>query len=476
MIAITKDKKGRNFMNKKFLVVLAGLTALSLSACDKGNDNTSSSNSSPISNSSSSSSSQSSSFTEEELAQGRAYLEENGKSVCKVEDTGAGFTQYCTNGEEISFTINHVLRNVKANLGDVSIMQYDSASYISEAIPVSSSDTFPSNEVETVYRDWKLNHCAVDGSGEECSQDIHVDDANAWNWRIMVGTDGKIEAIYPAGASHSSPAEPYFSNYEYTSLNNDNMYFSLSRDFGMESTGDTTFDERGLDTYHLQTWAIADPGEDRYSTGFNILEHSDHSNGRFPSYWFQGANEGGDLLTWAFMGPVNTVDTSWGFTHHTQVREVQGSDASLVDNTEEVYSLMKVPYAVELTKFFIPGQFDSVRFTYERTGGTIGEIHNEYRLTETFEYDPYGIYLKFKAYADYLVDLYDAADGQTSVDADIYYSNLTQLETNALNLMYGLNSDAVRASDQRVLEVTEQVQTSLELYKSNIINLANELR
>lgn len=42
--------------------------------------------------------------------------------------------------------------------------------------------------------------------------------------------------------------------------------------------------------------------------------------------------------------------------------------------------------------------------------------------------------------------------------------------------MYGLNSDAVRASDQRVLEVTEQVQTSLELYKSNIINLANELR
>ena len=40
MIAITKDKKGRNFMNKKFLVVLAGLTALSLSACDKGNDNT----------------------------------------------------------------------------------------------------------------------------------------------------------------------------------------------------------------------------------------------------------------------------------------------------------------------------------------------------------------------------------------------------------------------------------------------------
>ena len=53
-------------MNKKFLVVLAGLTALSLSACDKGNDNTSSSNSSPISNSSSSSSSQSSNFTEEE--------------------------------------------------------------------------------------------------------------------------------------------------------------------------------------------------------------------------------------------------------------------------------------------------------------------------------------------------------------------------------------------------------------------------
>ncbi len=72
MIAITKDKKGRNFMNKKFLVVLAGLTALSLSACDKGNDNTSSSNSSPISNSSSSSSSQSSNFTEEELAQGKA--------------------------------------------------------------------------------------------------------------------------------------------------------------------------------------------------------------------------------------------------------------------------------------------------------------------------------------------------------------------------------------------------------------------
>ncbi len=462
-------------MNKKFLVVLAGLTALSLSACTKGKDDGSSTNSTkpPVSNSSSSS--QSNLFTEEELAQGKAYLETNGESVCKVAD-GTEFTQYCTGGEEIKFEINHVLRNVKTNAGDIAIMQYDSAAYINQAIALNASDTFPTNEVNEVYRDWKLNHCAIDGSFEECTQNIHVDDANAWNWRIMVGTDGKIDAIYPAGTNHATPAEPYFSNVEYTSLENNNMYFSLSRDFGMTSTGDSTFNEQGLDTYHMQTWAIADPGTDRYSSGFNILEHSDHASGRFQNYWFQGANEGGDLLTWDFMGPVTSGDISWGFAHHTQVSEVQNSDASLIDNTEEVYSLMKVPYSVELTDFFIPGQFDSVRFTYERTGGTIGGTYNEYKLIETFKYDPYGIYLKFKAYEDYLADLYFEADGETSFDADLYYNDLATNQARVLNLLYGLNSDSVRASDQKILETTELVTSALETYKQNLINLANQLR
>lgn len=464
-------------MNKKFLVVLAGLTALSLSSCNKKDSTSPNSTTSKPSNSISSSST--SSVNQEQLDEGKAYLETSKKSVCKVDTLFNEFTQYCTDGE-MNITINHAQRNKKNNFGDISIMQYNQINHIALADPIShypgETDNFPQEESNSVYRDWKLNHCSLDGADTTLCNSVNVDEGNGWVWRIMVDGEGKISAMYPAGTNYASPAEPYFSDFTYNAKSNNNMFFSYTRDFDTPNDGLDT--DRGFDEKHLLTWAIANPkaGNDengvpyRYSTGFNILEHADHSMGRHQTYWFEDASEK-DVMSWAFLGANPNGDVAWGLKKHTKRRTVYNVNDNFVDNEETVYSLVDVAYSIEMDQLYIPGQFDDVRIKYQENQGVAGE----YTLTETFEYDPYNVYLKFKKYADYLAECYLAADGQTDSTADILFESLDFMAEDTLNKIYILNSNEYRASEDKMLVGTQIAEETLDAYKATLIALANSL-
>ncbi len=480
-------------MNKKLLIVLAGIATLSLSSCGGKKDETSASSSSNKNTSSSSTASSSSSssvaeldrYTEQEIAEGKAYLEGEGnnKSFCKIGE-GTGWTQYCTEGEK-EYVIKHANYNTANNVGDITIIQHTGTSpkiKAPTAIP-GKVDTFPEEENKDFYQDFQLNHCYLSTyANTDLCRNKYIDEGNHWNFRIMVGTDGKIAAMYPGGVGYANPVEPYFSNYEYDVSKNDDMYLIYTRDFqGIQLADDN---EHGLNEKHSQAWTLAEPGVGQLTTtGFNILEHPAHNGGRYDSYKFVGGGET-DLITWAFVGSIkdgdnDSVDYSRNLTHFDQILTADG----IAPNPEEVWALKTVGdekyvgWAFEFANFYIPGQFDDVRFQYERTTDLLGIAQDtEVKLTEIFEYDPWSVYTKFKKYADYLRDLYDNAGGQTSGEADNLYDSLPNLEKAIEDAIYGLNCAKIREGevlDQ--LDATSFAESKLEEYKYTLKDLKSQL-
>lgn len=473
-------------MNKKLLFALIGIATLSLTACGKSDKDPEGDKPSDTGSTEPSTGNQyQDDYTDAQIEEGRAYLEANGKSVCTIAD-GEEFTQYCTNGQK-ELVVNHAFRNRKTNSGDIAIMQAGGQP-IETAKELTSGDPFPQEEANDIYRDWKLNHCSLDTADSELCNTVKVDEANSWVWRIMVDGEGKISAMYPAGTGSAAPAMPYFSNFSYTTKDNGNSFFVLTDFDGVAN--DETDTSRGWDEKHQQAWRIADPktGTDangldyRYTTGFNIVEHGGHNNGRYESYWFDDKAELGSnadaihVVTWAFLGSQKTGDSRWTLKKADKVREVPDySGSELKDNTEEVYHLARIPYAVELTNYLIPGQFDDVRFKYEAVKVN-GQNTGEWKLYETFEYDPYGVYKKFKAYADYLVGIYENGDGWTTSTADSLYEAIPSIQASVERAIFGLNSDAVRADETLKAAATASVETYLDTYKLTLTSLAAELR
>lgn len=479
-------------MNKKLLVVLAGIATLALSSCGGNKEDAKSSSSSKNSSSSSSSIITPSIYTEEEIAQGKAYLDIEGdgnvRSICKVGE-GEGWTQYCTEGPK-TYAINHVNYNTANNVGDITIIQHNTTdTNIKPPAAVKDADTFPAEENKSFFQDFKLNACGLASwrNTDLCKdQNLFIDEGNHWNYRIMVDTEGKIAAMYPGGVGYANPVDPYFSDFDYTKENNDNMYTIYTRDFsGVTLAADKNDAEltamNGMNEKHSQAWRIADSATNKEtSTGFNILEHPDHKDGRHDNYKFVGGSEM-DVMTWAFLGSIkdgdgDSIDYSTALTHFDKVLD-SAAPGGTKDNPEEVWALKKVTWAIEFAKFYIPGQFDDVRFSYTRPIKDNFPQYTDLVLTESFEYDPLTVYKKFKAYADYLVEKYDANPGQTSNEADEIYYSLPEYEEAIETAIYGLNCDRIRnsteAKDQ--IDATAMVETQLETYKYALKRLATQL-
>lgn len=440
-------------MNKNLMVALAAVLSLGISSC-KDNTNTSASSSSKVDSSTpiSSSSSSQQEFTEEELAEAKEYLKEN-RSACSL--NGGLHNEYCTEGEK-TLVIPKAGKNRKNHLGDISIMDGTSAQ-VAPAEAINGSEF--NEENDPVFRDWKLNACTVTPTLSICSnvKNKKYDDSNVWNYRMMVDETGKIVALY-AGGQISLPTEPYFSNFAYDKNNNDNMFVVVKAD---DRYTKIPGDEEGVK--HAYAWQIPD-------NGFNILEHPDHRNGRYADYLFTDSSEV-DLITWAFMGAGN--DTTIGtFKKSTEHFTAIGSTDDPVAN-DPIYYYKNSVWATSLGKLFIPGQFDDVKIQQEEEKDELGVATGNYVITETFHYDPWTTYQKFKAYKDYLEEIYNGEAADATLDAKWQaIDNETEVE----EAIYNLNTKQVReGSEELIAQYTTAAVRQLQKYKISIIEFRYEL-
>lgn len=438
-------------MNKKIILSLAAILALGLSSCNGGKEDSSSST---TSSSSSTTTSSSSTFeiTDEELEAAKTWLETN-PSVCSL--NGGYFNEYCTEGEK-EIIIPKAGYNVKNNLGDVTIMD-GTSSLIGLAEDIDGAEYNDENDVG--FRDWKLNACTVNPALSICSSVANkkYDEANTWSWRLMVDAEGKIIAMYPGGNT-TNGLEPYFSNYEYSKTNNDNMFVEVAESDRYVPTTGTKPDTAN----HANAWAIADGG-------FNIVEHADHRNGRYEEYWFV-ANEEVSLVSWAFLGVANVGTLVHSVEH---LSEKGNTASSKVEN--DVWYLSTVPYGISIVNLFVPGQFDDVKITFEEERDADQVPTGNYVIKETFSYDPWSVYQKIKAYKDYLVDVYDNLE-TSSADIDDAFDAIDN-EIDTEEAIYALNSTPVRESgdDYLIYDYTTEAINELKAYKQAVINFRKAL-
>lgn len=399
-------------------------------------------------------------FTQEELDAASAYLDENKKSVCAIAE-GDLWKSYCSGGGK-TIEILHAYYNQKTNSGDIAVL--DGNGTVGLATPLSNNDPFPNEESDSIFRDFVYNACTIEDTSHRsvseqrameriCAEGTKVDEANIWNFRVSVDAEGKIYGMYPSSnQSGSSLVEPYFSDYGSTKANMSNKYLF----WDMVAEDRQTIPSTGADNHIFQ---VAIP-----NGGFNIVESSYHGGGRWGTYKFNPSTEY-DLISWAFLGSDLNVGT---LQKSLRIRDESG--VGLIDNPEDVYYLRDAGQNIQLTKLLVPGQLDNVRISYEVREGV------EYKITTTFEYDPYDTYKKVSDYDAYLKEHYATLDEETIMEVEDLYNAIEPLHDNAeLALLY-LNTEKVRTADENVIiQYTEEAGTAINIYKEAVIALRHAM-
>lgn len=432
-------------MKKNLMVVLAAVLALGISSCNDGGQTDSSSSTGGNTNQPSSSSvAPAVEFTEEELEAARTYLETN-KSVCAL---SGDYNEFCTDGE-MKLVIPKATYNQTNNLGDVGI--FDGTGTIKEAEKIGETGTFD-EEDNIVFRDWKLNACTLTPKSDLCTTSVEgkkYDEANIWNYRIIVDSEGKIAGMYTGGRSTINP-EPYFSKFEYNKKNNDDMFIETKQADRFEGGGDTN--------NQAFVWQVLDGG-------FNIVEHGNHASGRHVEYAFPSSSEV-DLVTWAFLGAESPIGVLTESKEH--LSEVGNLFSEPVTRNESLWYLKNGQYYLSLAKNYIPGQFDDVRISFEEEKDENGVGTGNYVIKETFQYDPWTIFNRMKAYKEYLYEQINADSEATDAAWELYdaIANETEVEEAIL----ALNTEEIRNSDEvTIARYTDLAIAELRLYKSAII-------